>query len=162
MTICERAAFSEKKPPLALSPKKRRKAGQPRCSPSRGHGGLRPVSWTGQPFDLRAGITAQIRLRRDAEQAATATQHEHTSRRYAAGRCHFVCLCMGRGGSAAHPRTNRLRSQPLAARPREALVGSSPSARPPRRGSGGSPEGAATLRYHVGRPLWPSLLLSQG
>ena len=30
------------------------------------------------------------------------------------------------------------------------------------RGNGGSPEGAAPLRYHVGRPLWPSLLLSQG
>ena len=63
---------------------------------------------------------------------------------------------------AVNPRTNRLRNQPVMARPCEAMVGSASLARSPIRGSGGSPEGAATLRYHVGRPLWPSLLLSQG
>ena len=114
------------------------------------------------PAALRAGVTGRIQSPRDAGQGTTAAQHEHTSRRYAAGRCHFVCLCMGRGGSAAHPRTNRLRTQHVAVRPCEALVGYSTIACPPMRGSGGCPEGAATLRYHVGRPLWPSLLLSQG
>ena len=74
----------------------------------------------------------------------------------------FVGLCMWSGGGAAHPRTNKLRTQCVAARPCEALVGYLPSARSLMRGSGGSPEGAATLRYYVGRPLWPSLLLSQG
>ena len=74
----------------------------------------------------------------------------------------FVYLCRKRSGGAANPRTNKLRTQRVAARPCEAPVGKSSRAPAQLRGNGGIPKGAATLRYHVGRPLWPSLLLSQG
>ena len=79
--------------------------------------------------------------------------------------CREVSFCLpvhgewrGRGQSAHQRTKNPMRG----GAPLRGAGGAHATARSQMRGSGGSPEGAATLRYHVVRPLWPSLLLSQG